>query len=53
MALSCCKKLPSLLRGITSKHVGDHYCLNCLHSYRPEITSKIMKMYAKTMIIVV
>ena len=34
MALSCCKKLPALLRGITSNHNGDFYCLNCFHSYR-------------------
>ena len=28
------KKTPSaLLRGITSKHDGDFYCLNCLHSF--------------------
>ena len=27
------KKLSALLRGITSKHVGDFYCLNCFHSY--------------------
>ena len=34
MALSCCKKLSTLLRGITSKNNGDFYCLNCLHSFR-------------------
>ena len=34
MALSCCKKLPALLRGITSKHDGNFNCLNFLHSYR-------------------
>ena len=28
------KELPALLRGITSKHYGDFYCLNCLHSFR-------------------
>ena len=28
------KKLPPLLRGITSKHNGDYYCLNCLHLFR-------------------
>ena len=33
MALSCSKKLSTLLRGITSKHNGDFYCLNCLHSF--------------------
>ena len=27
------KKLPVLLRGITSKYNGDFYCLNCFHSY--------------------
>ena len=26
------KKLSALLIGITSKHYGDFYCLNCLHS---------------------
>ena len=30
------KKLSILLRGITSKHHGDFYCLNCLHSFRTE-----------------
>ena len=33
MALSCSKKLSALLRGITSKHYRDFYCLNCLHSF--------------------
>ena len=27
------KSLPALLRGITSNHNGDFYCLNCFHSY--------------------
>ena len=27
------KSLPSLLRGITSNHNGDFYCLNCFISY--------------------
>ena len=26
--------IPALLRGITSKHNGDYYCLNCFRSYR-------------------
>ena len=26
----------ALLHGITSKHEGDFYCLNCLHSFRTE-----------------
>ena len=29
MALSCCKKLSVLFRGITSKYDGDFYCTNC------------------------
>ena len=28
------KSLPALLRGTTSNHHGDFYCLNCFHSYR-------------------
>ena len=27
------KNLPGLLRGISSNHKGDNYCLGCLHSY--------------------
>ena len=30
------KTLSTLLRGITSKHHGNFYCLNCLHSFRTE-----------------
>ena len=30
------KRLSALLRGITSKHHPDFYCLNCLHSFRTE-----------------
>ena len=33
LILSCCKKLSALLKGITSHHYGDFYCLNCFHSY--------------------
>ena len=36
MALSCCKGLSALFRGITSKHMGDVYCLNCFCSCRTE-----------------
>ena len=28
MALSCCKKMPALFKGITSNNNGDFYCLN-------------------------
>ena len=34
------KNLSKLLRGITSNHDEDFYCLNCFHSYR---TKKILK----------
>ena len=27
------KRLSALFRGITSKHEGDYYCLNCFQSY--------------------
>ena len=30
------KKLPALLRGITSNHVWELYCLNCFHSCSTE-----------------
>ena len=30
------KSISGLLRGITSKHDGDFYCLNCFHSYTSE-----------------
>ena len=30
------KKLLALLRGITSEHHGDFYCLNCFHSFAAE-----------------
>ena len=36
MVLSWRKRLSSLLTEVTSKHHGDFYCLNCLHSFRTE-----------------
>ena len=30
------KRLPTLPKGITSKHDGDFYCLNCFYSFRTE-----------------
>ena len=48
------KILSKLLRGITSNHNGDFYCLNCFHSYTAEKKlRKIMKEYVKTMIFVI
>ena len=46
------KNLPMLLKGITPNHDGHFYCLNCFHSYITEKDLKIMKRYAKIMIIV-
>ena len=41
------KKLSELLRGITSKHDGNFYCLNCLHTFRTEKNLSLMKKYIK------
>ena len=41
------KKLSTLLRGITSKHHCDFYCLNCLHSFGTESKREFHKKYAK------
>ena len=37
------KKLSALLRGITSKHHGDFYCLNCFYSFATENKRKSHK----------
>ena len=31
--LSSIKKLSALFKRVKSNHIGDFYCLNCLHSY--------------------
>ena len=36
IVLSCCKNLPALLRGITSKYLRDFCSLNYFRSYRTE-----------------
>ena len=41
------KALSGLIRGITSNHNGDFYCLNCLNSYRTKSKLKNMKKYVK------
>ena len=46
------KNLSRLLRGITSNHKEDFYCLNCFHSYRTENKLEAHKKYVKTMIII-
>ena len=38
------KSLSRLFKGITSKHNGDFYCLNCLHSFR---TLNVLKIHKK------
>ena len=47
MASDCSKKLPALLREITSKDHGDFYCLNSLHSLRTEDKCGSQKKYEK------
>ena len=44
--------LSRLLRGITSNHQADFYCLNCYHSYRTKNKLEAHKKYVKTMIMV-
>ena len=44
MTLSGSKKLSALLRGITSKHYDDFYCLNCIHSFNAK---KKLESYKK------
>ena len=46
MALPCCKKLFALLRGITSEHEGDFYCVNCIHSYSTKDKNKKHTFYS-------
>ena len=33
--------LSALLKGISSNHVGDFYCLNCFHSYRTKTHERV------------
>ena len=33
IALSCSKKIICIITWNSSKHKGDFYCLNCLHSF--------------------
>ena len=46
------KNLSRLLRGITSNHDGDFYCLNCFRSYRTKNKLKAHKKYVRIAIIV-
>ena len=46
------RKLSTLLRRITSKHHGDFYCLNCLHSFATEKKLESHKKYVKIKIFV-
>ena len=41
------KNLSALLRGITSKHHGGFYCLNCSHFFRTENKVKSDKKECK------
>ena len=46
------KNLARLLRGITSNHDGDFYCLNCFNSNRTKNKLEAHKKYVKIVIIV-
>ena len=39
-------KKSALVRGITAKHDGNHYCLNCLHSLTTRKKTNLKKIYA-------
>ena len=54
MALYCSKNLPTLLRGIKSKHHGDFHCLNCHQSFAAENKHEksLIKKYVKIKIFV-
>ena len=46
------KSLSRLLRGITSNHDGDYYCLNCFQSIGLTISLMLIRKCVKTMTIV-
>ena len=46
------RELSALLRGVTSKHHSDFYCLNCLHSFATEKKLNHIKKYVKIKIFV-
>ena len=46
------KKIFTLLRGITSKHNGDFYCFNCLHTFRTENKLKSHEKLCKNKVFV-
>ena len=47
------KKLSALLKGITSKHKRDFYCLNCFQSYSKKKNLKSIEVCMRIMIIAV
>ena len=47
------KKLPALIRGTTSKHVGDFYFVNYLCSFRTKTNLNLIKMHVKIKMFVV
>ena len=47
------KSLSRVLKGTTSNHDGDYYCLNSFHSYRTENKLHVHKKYVKIMNIVI
>ena len=47
------KNLSGLLRGISSNHNSDYYCLNCFQLYKTENKLNVHKKYVKITIIVI
>ena len=47
------KNISGLLRGITSNHNGEFYCLNCLYSNERNVNLKNIKKYVKITIFVI
>ena len=43
----CVKKLNALLRGMSSNHNGDVYCVNCFNSFRTKSKLEIHKKVCK------
>ena len=49
----CVKRLSALLRGISSNHNGDVYCMNCFKAFRTKSKLEVHKKCVKIMITVI
>ena len=45
------KKLFALLRGISSNHNGDVYCMNCFKAFRTKSKLEVHKKCVKTILL--